>query len=498
MLVEIKDEYGLKRIDAPKDESGFYEAVAKEVCVLPYPNRIVVVIPEYNKQIIYETFERGGSCNIQEVDNNIIFKKRGRYEKKYLTYADVISAERKALINQGKKVVTGLGSYKCYLLEEEGDVIKASWGAMGGVGISGANRSCNYSRSMYWIKYYEKINKGYVDNSVAYAEDEPHEPKKVEESKVKRQSINDMAVKLYRLLSFSTKTMLTRTIRSLHVTSGMVEASKKYLAQLYECTEDLELFNKILLQLCMVCPRKTYAMDNLIAHSHSEMGKVIAREEDLVAALEGILLKNSSTSIDSPDSNSECDPFISLGIEVSSVNPTEQKQVIGMLPGELSSKIVNIYKVNSKKHNSNFKEYCKKNNITDTRFLWHGSRNENWLSIIQNGLLLKPNAKITGKMFGNGIYFAPKAMKSWGYTSYKNSYWAKGSSDFACMGIYETAYGKPYHPSRLESWDFTEGKLKKKGANCVHAEGGTCGLMNDEIIFYNEDAMCLRYVVEFR
>lgn len=499
MLVEIKDKDGVKTIDAPKDESGFYEAVAKEVCILPYPNNIEVVIPEFNKMIKYETMDRCGSCNIHEVSNNITFKKRGRYEKKYLTYADVISAQRKALISQGKKTAgNGLGSYKCYLLEEDGDEIKASWGSMGGVGIMGANRNCNYARSMYWIKYYEKINKGYVDNSVAYSEDEPKDSKKEPPAKKESKVLNSMAVKLYKLLSFSTKTMLTRTIKSVHVTSGMVEASKKYLAELYECTDDLDKFNKILLQLCMVCPRRTYSMDSLMAHNSDEVKKVIAREEDLVAALEGVLLKNGSANVTNIASDAVIDPFISLGIIVSSVDSAERKQVENMLPLELRSKIATIYKVNSKRHDDNFKAYCEKNNIKNTRFLWHGSRNENWLSIIQNGLLLKPNAKITGKMFGNGIYFAPKAMKSWGYTSYRNSYWANGSSDFACMGIYETAYGNPYHPSRNESWDFTESKIKKKGADCVHAEGGTCGLMNDEIIFYNEDAMCLRYVVEFR
>jgi len=38
---------------------------------------------------------------------------------------------------------------------------------------------------------------------------------------------------------------------------------------------------------------------------------------------------------------------------------------------------------------------------------FHGSRNENWWNIIKNGLQLNPNAKITGKMLGHGIYLAP-------------------------------------------------------------------------------------------
>ena len=67
------------------------------------------------------------------------------------------------------------------------------------------------------------------------------------------------------------------------------------------------------------------------------------------------------------------------------------------------------------------------------KFLWHGSKNENWLNILGTGLKLNPNATITGKMFGKGIYFAPSATKSAGYTSMTGSYWANGRSNRAFM-----------------------------------------------------------------
>ena len=62
---------------------------------------------------------------------------------------------------------------------------------------------------------------------------------------------------------------------------------------------------------------------------------------------------------------------------------------------------------------------------------------------IVNSLKLNPNAIITGKMFGHGIYFASSAMKSWNYTSYQGTSWQHGSSDCAFMGLYATAYGTP-------------------------------------------------------
>ncbi|ANU44662.1 hypothetical protein ADH76_03140 [Enterocloster clostridioformis] len=61
---------------------------------------------------------------------------------------------------------------------------------------------------------------------------------------------------------------------------------------------------------------------------------------------------------------------------------------------------------------------------------------------------LNPDAIITGKMFGQGIYFAPSAMKSWGYTSAPDEVWTRRNAGrtthTAFMALYATAYGKPY------------------------------------------------------
>ena len=59
---------------------------------------------------------------------------------------------------------------------------------------------------------------------------------------------------------------------------------------------------------------------------------------------------------------------------------------------------------------------CKKEKGIENRgchLLWHGSRTENWWSIFKNGLTLNNNAIVTGKMFGQGLYFAPKAEKEY-------------------------------------------------------------------------------------
>jgi predicted DNA-binding WGR domain protein len=65
------------------------------------------------------------------------------------------------------------------------------------------------------------------------------------------------------------------------------------------------------------------------------------------------------------------------------------------------------------------------------QLLFHGSSLCNWCSIFKNGLVLNGNdfgASITGKMFGNGVYFTNSSSKSAQYCGIK-----KGSEGVICL-----------------------------------------------------------------
>ena len=163
--------------------------------------------------------------------------------------------------------------------------------------------------------------------------------------------------------------------------------------------------------------------------------------------------------------------------------------------GHQKGKFHKAWRVTNLKTQQRFDEFVKLNKIKDKRLLFHGSRNENWWSIINSGLVLKPtNAVITGKLYGYGIYFAPKARKSLGYTSLSGSYWAHGNSNSGFMALMDVAYGVPYDVYDFNSkyYDMNYDNLQrfKQGANCLHAHaganlGGYSSLKNDEIIVYN-------------
>jgi poly [ADP-ribose] polymerase len=134
-----------------------------------------------------------------------------------------------------------------------------------------------------------------------------------------------------------------------------------------------------------------------------------------------------------------------------------------------------------------------------TKLLWHGSRNENWLNILKTGLLIRPSGVVlTGAMMGNGIYFAPKAAKSIGYTSINGSYWAHGSDGKAFLALYEVNSGMELRTNRHESWMYqlNEQILRSKGNyDSFLCEAGT-SLRNDELVIYDKDQCSIKYLIE--
>lgn len=140
-------------------------------------------------------------------------------------------------------------------------------------------------------------------------------------------------------------------------------------------------------------------------------------------------------------------------------------------------------------------------NHLKTKLLYHGSRNENFLSILQTGLKIRPKGvQTTGSMFGDGIYAANKARKSIGYTSLRGSYWASGHSNRAYLAIFEFATGKEYEVLKNQSYSYWMGsldeqKVRSKGYDSVFAQGGA-DLRNDEYIVYNSNQCTIRYLIE--
>lgn len=457
-------------IELPDDENNFYRQLAKKMASLQPPCNVKILTPLGNAS--YTISKRSGTILIQEGTNNITFpvsQKCSSYPTVYLT-----------CVNEE------FNNYKFYKLEEKNGEVIATYGRIGAAkGELFGERSCKYPLRMFWIKYEEKLAKGYEDKSDIYIDSTPVTSEKRSKDinpDTMKNTNSSVADVLFMNLLRHAKRMVEKTCASVIITEGMITESKRLLGLLYE-TKNIESFNKVLKELLSVCPREVWKVEELLASSPNQIPSIIQREEDLVMAMQ-VVTGNQ-------EKNSSYNDFNKYGISVSMATEEKKKKIMELLDPGLRKKVTNIYRIKALKQEKKFKTYLKERNISEIKSLWHGSRNENWLSIVENSLSLNPNAVITGKMFGNGIYFAPNSLKSWGYTS--GGYWTREMSNpTRFMGLYATAYGEPLNVS--SPGQYSESKIGHHG--CVHAHAGSY-LRNDEIIFYNESAMLLTYLVEF-
>lgn len=370
-------------------------------------------------------------------------------------------------------------------------------------GRVGANpQKASYPMKDWEKKYREKIKKGYVDQS-DLMQDLIKEVKSSSEKNYKTIEVESIRKIVEFLQDQANKTIQKNyKIGAGEVTQAMVDKAQDKINTINEKLDkyDVNSFNKELLELFGIIPRKMGNVNDYLAKSTDKFSEIMSHEQDLLDVMKGQVVQITVTSDDeNEDSTSNQTILEAMGLEFSEVSDAEIEHIKDLL-GDSKNKFSRAWKVINKKTQERFDKFVKDEGITELKELWHGSRNENWWSIINTGLVLRPvNAIITGKMFGIGTYFAPRAKKSIGYTSLRGSYWASGSSNKAYMAVMEVAYGKPYDVYSFNSkyYSLNYNKLQEycPGANSLHAHAGSM-LQNDEIVIYKEEQCTIKYLVE--
>ena len=392
-------------------------------------------------------------------------------------------------------VTASANNNKYYKQIPHGDTWTAEYGRVG----SNPQRR-EYSMRQWDSKYNEKIRKGYVDQS-DLVEDliQVEKPKKSEYKEIENKVIAEI---VDRLQSMARKAISDNyTISSNKVTQAMIDEAQSVLTSLL-VAPDVKSFNDILLNLFTVIPRKMCNVKYYLADKKEDFSKIIQKEQDLLDVMKGqVVQKQIVDEYIEDDSPAEITILDQMGLVFEECDRNDIAVIKSSL-GSCADKFHKAWKVKNLKTQKRYDDFVKENNITDTKLLFHGSRNENWWSIINSGLVLKPtNAVITGKMFGYGIYYAPKARKSLGYTSLNGSYWTRGNSSSGFMALMDVAYGKPYDvysfDSKYYSFDYNKLQNTCPGANCLHAHEGSM-LRNDEIIVYKEEQCTIKYLIELK
>ncbi len=403
------------------------------------------------------------------------------------------------------KVDPNANNSKYYKMIPQGNSFLVEYGRLGNSNF----QTASYNISLWDKKYNEKIKKGYEDKSELIEElvedidennDSPYAP-------IPSKAIAKIVDRLQKMANDTINR--NYQVSATQVTNAMVESAQQIVDSLAELSTNVQKFNDALVELFKVLPRKMRTVKENLAESTEDIPKIYQREQDLLDVMKGQvhqrqISENTKDNKDTKEKESTKDNsqtiLEAMGIEIVETTKQEQKEIQQAL-GSIGDKFYQAWKVKNIRTQKNFDKYMETVDNKTTKLLFHGSRSENWWSIINSGLVLRPNAKITGKMFGYGLYFAPKAQKSLGYTSLNGSYWANGNDSSGFMGLYEIHYGNPYmvddFNSRYYNYDYND--LRSNGNyDCLHADSSKGMLRNDEIIIYQECQCTIKYLVELK
>jgi poly [ADP-ribose] polymerase len=394
-------------------------------------------------------------------------------------------------------MVTTANNNKYYNLFPEGDQFRVEYGR-----VDATKTTAHYPMSKWNSQISSKLKKGYQDVTDLKKDLVEEISSANPESPYK--DIENAAVKAIvdKLQSLARDTIRKNyTVKASAVTQDMVDAAQKVIDDLANNSSTVDEFNDNLLKLFTVIPRKMGNVRDYLANKSDDFARIISKEQDLLDVMRGqIYVKPEDDELVETVEKKQQTILEELGLEMEEAT-SDDIALIKTLMKESAGKFRKAWRVTNLKTQKRFDSFVADNNIKDTRLLFHGSRSENFWSIIKTGLVLRPtNAVITGKMFGYGCYYAPKCAKSIGYTSLSGSYWAHGGNNTAYMALFDVAYGTPYDvynfDSKYYNLDYNKLQQFKSGANCLHAHADRGMLRNDEIVVYKEEQMTIKYLIE--
>ncbi|MDX1906431.1 MAG: WGR domain-containing protein [Bacteroidia bacterium] len=390
-------------------------------------------------------------------------------------------------------MVTAHNNNKFYEMRENGDgTFTATYGRVGSPGVA-----AQYPIQRWDSLYREKTQKGYTDQTHLMGGQElnqvwaPETDTRVQDMVSFLMKCARQSVRYHYLVTAQevTPQQLSRAQELLDELAGMIGPGMS-----------ADRYNEGLLQLFRVIPRRMrHVQDHLIGAPETEediaaIRQQLGHEQETLDVLRGqVTLQAGNEQTETllmPDS---------LGLRISPVETPRILRQITQLMGEEAGRFRRAFEVVNPRHQFAFGEHVSRAKDSKVALLWHGSRNENWLSILQGGLVLRPaQAVINGKMFGYGLYFADKCRKSLNYTSMRGAYWSGGQSQTAYLALYEVHTGRALTLTRHDPscYELSHAALQKRGAyDSVFARRGA-DLVNNEYVVYQEAQCQIKYLIE--
>lgn len=283
-----------------------------------------------------------------------------------------------------------------------------------------------------------------------------------------------------------------------NISDEMLTEANNLLKDLNQSKDNLSvaMFNVELHKLYAMIPRRIPNLKKYDVHKKSDFIKKLSDEQEMI----DFLIELKKNRID--DVSTKQTILEAMQLKWRNVDIDEMLH-IKKLMGTSKGKYIRAWRIENERTKKYMDNYCQKKNLTlengGVKELFHGSKTENWFSIINNGLWLCPEnngVAICGKAFGHGIYFAPLAKKSIGYTSGFGSYWANGDQAKGYLAIFEVATGEIYDiygEGNGVPDNYHELQEKHPGADCTwafsRAKYSNAYLANEEVIVYTDGSV---------
>jgi poly [ADP-ribose] polymerase len=371
---------------------------------------------------------------------------------------------------------------KWYRMTERDDgTFLAQWGRVGSEGQSKAYPIGNWNSQLR-----SKLAKGYT-RVAGHGLSEDVSAVTAEDVVAKDDAVKDLVAFL---LKSSRQTVSLNYISAGDVTVAQIEQARGLIGQASrEAGSPAWVVNEVLEKLYRTIPRKMKDTRNYFLRDGY-------RSQFLIE-----LLQSEQSLLDTLESQVQNDGFDgkggitlgSLGLDIRVATAAERKEISRSTDFQLGKN--KVFRVVNSEADRRFPSDGK------VRLLYHGTLNGNWLSVLRQGLRIRPDGvPTTGSMFGNGIYFANKARKSIGYTSLKGSFWANGGESRAYLSLFEVAVGREWGLLEGQSHSHWMTRIDKKmvnakGYDSVFCRGGH-DLRNDEFVIYDASRCKIKYLIE--
>ncbi len=307
------------------------------------------------------------------------------------------------------------------------------------------------------------------------------------------------------LMQNYTKGLVAKTynVKTSNVTKLQLQEAQGYIDQLTKVDRNnQDAVNKILLDLYTVIPRWIKDV-RLAILPNINLDVVHQQEQDNLDALLSQVNIAKEEAVETVEKQNTLLDI--LGVKMDIVDliaiPNEIKYITDGIK-EAGRVIESIYTVNKPSEKEILQKRLSNRPNKETSILIHGTKPTSCIPILQQGLLIKPtgNFSFSGKDLGTGNYFANRSIKSLSYV---------GSDIDKIFLIYEVHTGNKYFHKGRNSYSeggywFDRFMQQNPEYDSLHALAGKngandyFGLINDEIVVFQENQQTIKYIVHMK